>query len=121
MTTKEVAEKLVQLCRENKFREAADELYSPEIVSIEPFPGPDGSRETKGKAAVDEKANWWIQNHEVHSSAVEGPLVAGVHFSVTFKMEVTFKPDQSKKYFEEIGVYKVSDGKIVSEEFFYSM
>jgi len=52
---------------------------------------------------------------------VEGPLVAGQHFAVTFKMDVTFKPDGRRFPMEEVGVYKVVDGKVVYEEFFYSM
>ena len=67
------------------------------------------------------KGQWWTENHEVHSVNVEGPLVAGSHFAVTFKMDVTFKPASRRFTMEEIGVYKVADGKIVYEEFFYSM
>jgi len=52
---------------------------------------------------------------------LEGPLVAGSHFAVTFKMEVTFKPEKRRFAMEEVAVYKVANGKIVYEEFFYSM
>jgi hypothetical protein len=40
---------------------------------------------------------------------------------VTFKMDVTFKPQSKRFQMEEIGVYKVKDGKIVYEEFFYAV
>ncbi len=50
-----------------------------------------------------------------------GPLVAGAHFSVGFKLDVTFKPAGKRFVMEEIAVYKVADGKIVYEEFFYNM
>lgn len=120
MTTKDVADKLVQLCREGKFHEATKTLYSSDIVSVEAIAPPGGSRETKGIDAVLAKGKWWEDNHEVHSSIVEGPLVAGSHFAVTFKLEVTFKPEKKRFSLEEIGVYQVADGKIVSEEFFYS-
>ena len=36
MTTQEVADKLVSLCREAQFETAVAELYSPNIVSVEP-------------------------------------------------------------------------------------
>ena len=62
-----------------------------------------------------------MKNHEVHSSTVEGPLVAGSYFAVTFKLDVTFKPEGRRFTMDEIGVYKVANGKIVHEEFFYSM
>jgi ketosteroid isomerase-like protein len=82
---------------------------------------PGGSRETKGLEGVLAKGEWWVNNHEVHSSVVEGPLVAGSHFTVAFKMDITFKPQNKRFEMEEIAVYKVADGKVVYEEFFYNM
>ena len=121
MTTKEVADKLVQLCSLGKFHEATEALYSPDIVSMEAGAPPGQSREAKGLAAVKAKGEWWTANHEVHSATVEGPLVAGSHFAVTFKLDVTFKPQSRRFTMEEVAVYRVADGKIVYEEFFYSM
>ena len=40
---------------------------------------------------------------------------------LTFKIDATFKPQSRRFMMEEIAVYKVVDGKIVYEEFFYSM
>jgi ketosteroid isomerase-like protein len=121
MTTKEVADSLVKLCSQGKFVEATEALYSPDIVSMEAGAPPGGSRESKGLAAVKAKGEWWTANHEVHSVTVEGPLVAGEHFAVAFKMDVTFKPQSRRFDMEEIAVYKVAGGKIVYEEFFYKM
>jgi ketosteroid isomerase-like protein len=121
MTTQEVADKLVKLCSLGKFKEAMEALYSPDIVSMEAGAPPGGSRESKGIAAVAAKGEWWTANHEVHSVIVEGPLVAGSHFAVVFKLDVTFKPQSRRFAMEEIAVYKVADGKIAYEEFFYSM
>ena len=121
MTTQEVADTLVKMCSEGKFKEAIEALYSPDIVSVEAGAPPGGSREAKGLDAVLAKADYWGANHEVHSNVVEGPLVAGSHFSVAFKMEVTFKPKAQKFNMEEIALYKVVDGKVVYEEFFYAM
>jgi ketosteroid isomerase-like protein len=120
MTTKEVADKVVQLCSAGKFDEALS-LYSPDIVSVEAGAPPGMSRESKGLDAVKAKGQWWMSNHEMHSTTVEGPLVAGAHFAVTFKMDVTFKPESRRFRMEEVAIYKVADGKIVYEEFFYSM
>jgi hypothetical protein len=121
LTTQEVANALVKFCSQGQFHEAMDALYSPDIVSMEAGAPPGGSRESKGIAAVKAKGEWWVNNHEVHSSTVEGPLVAGAHFAVTFKMDVTFKPESRRFKMEEVAVYKVVNGKIVYEEFFYSM
>ena len=121
MTTQEIATKLVKLCSEGKFEEAGNALYSPDIVSVEAAAPPGQSRETKGIDAVRKKGEWWVANHEVHSAKAEGPLVAGSHFAVTFKLDVTFKPEKKRFTMEEVGVYKVDNGKIVREEFFYNM
>jgi hypothetical protein len=40
---------------------------------------------------------------------------------VVFRLDVTFKPESKRMNFEEVAVYKVAGGKIVYEEFFYSM
>jgi hypothetical protein len=120
MTTQEVADKLVKLCSEGKFHEATEALYSPDIVSVEAFAPPGQTRETKGIEGVRGKGEWWAANHEVHSVKVEGPLVTGSHFAVSFKLDITFKPESKRFTMEEIGIYKVADGKVVYEEFFYS-
>lgn len=121
MTIHEVAITLVKLCSQGKFQEATEKLYSQDIVSVEAGAPPGQSRESKGLQAVLEKGKWWVDNHEVHSTTVEGPLVAGSYFAVTFKMDITFKPESRRFQMEEIGIYKVEDGKVVYEEFFYSM
>jgi hypothetical protein len=121
MTTQEVADLLVQLCSAGKFGEASKTLHSTDIVSMEAGAPPGASRESKGIAAVDAKSAWWAENHEVHSVKVEGPLVAGAFFTVTFKLDVTFKPANQRFSMEEVAVYKVAGGKIVYEEFFYAM
>lgn len=121
MTTKEIADTLVRMCSKGQFMEAGEKLYSPDILSVEAGAPPGQSRESQGIDAVRAKGKWWVENHEVHSTVVDGPLVAGSYFAVTFKMDVTFKPQNRRFQMEEVAVYKVADGKIVREEFFYSM
>ncbi|MEO8025000.1 MAG: nuclear transport factor 2 family protein [Bryobacteraceae bacterium] len=118
MTTEEIAQGLVSLCKEGKFPDAL-KYYSPDIVSVEATAMPDGSREAKGIKAVEAKGEWWVANHEIHSVTVEGPLVAGSTFCVRFKMDVTFKPTGKRMEMDELAVYHVADGKIDREEFFY--
>lgn len=121
MTTQEVADTLVKLCSQGKFEEATSTLYSSDIVSVEAGAPPGQSRESKGIDAVKAKGKWWVENHEVHSAKVEGPLVAGSHFAVVFRLDVTFKPEKKRFTMEEVALYKVADGKVVYEEFFYNM
>jgi SnoaL-like domain len=118
MTTSEVANKLVDLCRKGQNLEAITTLYSPGIVSVEAS-GPPEMLEVKGLDAVLGKSKWWMDNHEVHGATVEGPMVAGNQFGVGFKMDVTNKPSGKRFTMEELGVYHVKDGKVVREQFFY--
>lgn len=121
MTTAEIANKLVSLCSQGQFHVAMQELYSPDIVSVEAFTMDGSSREVSGMEAVLAKTMKWVEETEVHSSSVEGPLVAGSHFAVTFKMDITNKPMNARMHIEEVAVYQVKDGKIIREEFFYAM
>ena len=52
MTTLEVANKLVELCRAGKNLECIDALYSKDIVSVEPMAMPPMPAEMRGIAAV---------------------------------------------------------------------
>lgn len=53
MTTQEVANRLVELCREGKHEQAIKELYAPDIVSVEAEGTP--NRIVKGLEAIAEK------------------------------------------------------------------
>jgi hypothetical protein len=121
MATQEIAQKLVELCSQGKFKEAIQSLYADNIVSVEAMAPPGASREMSGLEAVIGKANWWEAEHEVHGLKLEGPLVAGAHFCVRFTLDVTSKTAGKRMTMDELGVYEVKDGKIVREEFFYSM
>lgn len=119
MTTQEVANKFVEHCRNMRFDLVYQELYSPDAVSIE-MPGAQGFPErVEGMAAIKEKGEMWNSMvQEFHGTEIEGPLVSGDHFTCIFKMDITMK-DAPRKIDEEIALYKVTDGKIVSEQFFY--
>jgi ketosteroid isomerase-like protein len=122
--TLEVGKKLVDLCRQGKAAEAIQTLYSPNIVSIEAQGSPAMPARMEGLAAVKGKAEWWEENHEVHSAEAEGPWPHGDRFIVRFKYEVTAKagPMAGKRMLlDETALYTVKEGKIVQEEFFYDM
>ncbi len=119
MTTQEVANRLVELCRQGMHEEAVYELYSPEIISIEPD-GTPNSR-VQGFEAIKQKGEAWKEMIEtVHSSEISDPLVAENHFTATMKSDVTFKGAPEKITMEEVCVYQVADGKVVYEQFFWT-
>lgn len=78
-------------------------------------------REAQGLAALKAKSKWWFDNHEVHSASVTGPWPHDDRFIVGFQYDITNKPSGRRMTMDEVGLYTVKDGKIVREEFFYSM
>ena len=56
-------------------------------------------------------------NSEAHGMDVSEPLVADSSFAVTMNMDVTMKGGQ-RMSMNELCIYHVKDGKIVSEQFF---
>lgn len=123
-STMEVGKRLVDLCKQGKFKEAMDELYGSEIVSVEAGAPPGQSPRMEGIAAVRGKADWWEKNHEVHSAKVEGPWPHGDRFIARFILDVTAKggPMAGKRMnMDETALYTVKNGKVVHEEFFYHM
>ncbi len=119
MNTQEVANRLVELCRSGKYDEAQNELYSQDAISIEPEGGPWQAR-VEGMEGIKQKGQQWAEMaEEVHSAETSDPIVAGDFFSVIMKNDVTFK-GMGRAQIEEVAVFGVKDGKIVSEQFFYT-
>ena len=118
MTTKDVARKLIRYCRERRHRKAVDELYADHCTSRE-MPGvPDDFVE--GKQAIMEKNQRWFEMVKVfHDGDVTDPIFAGNFFCCEMFLDVTFK-GHKRMQLEELCVYEVQNGKIVSEQFFYS-
>lgn len=121
MTTIEIANRLVELCRQGRNDEALNTLYAADAVSVEAMPMQGMDREQKGLEAIRRKGEWWVANHEVHKSSVTGPWPHGDRFIVGFAWEVTHKPSGQRIAMDEAALYTVRDGKIVREEFFYGM
>ena len=120
MTTLEIANQLVALCRQGKFEDAKS-LYADDAVSVEAGAPPGQAREAVGLAAIRAKGEWWTANHEVHSMQVAGPWPHDDRFIVGFRFDVTMKANGHRFTMEEMALYTVKDGKIVREEFFYTM
>ena len=121
MTTIDIANKLVSLCRECKDHEAQRLLYAEDAVSVEAGAPAGQDPEMKGLAAIRAKGEWWYANHEVHQVTITGPWPHGDRFILGFKIDVTPKATGQRFQMEEMALYTSRDGKIVREEFFYHM
>ena len=118
MTTKEVADRLSQLFKEYKWKEALEELFSQDAVSIEPAHSP-GLQTVEGLDNIKKKGDQFNEMvEEMHGGWVGEPIVGGNHIAVAMGMDVTMK-GAGRMNMEEICVYEVKDGKIVKEQFFY--
>ncbi len=118
MTTQEISNRLIELCRTQDFDKAQTELFSEDAVSIEPNATPEFEKETKGLQAIKEKGKKWSSMVEqTHSFNVSEPLVAANSFCCTMRFDVTMK-ERGRMDMTEVCVFKIKDGKIISEEFF---
>lgn len=117
MTTQEIANRLVELCRKGDFETAQKELYSQDAVSIEPYSTPAFEKETKGLDAIFEKGKKFDAMVEaLHSVNISDPLVAAQSIAFCLTMDVTMK-ERGRTTMSELCVYDLKDGKIVSESF----
>jgi len=118
MTTQEIANRLSELFKENKWMEAQEELFSEDAESIEPAHA-QGLQTVKGLDAIKKKGedfNNMIE--EVHGGYAGEPIVAGNHIALAMGIDATYK-GMGRQKMDEIAVYEVKDGKIVKEQFFY--
>ena len=117
MSAQDVANRLVLLCREGKNVDAINELYDEDIVSHEPEGSP--MKEKVGKEAILDATNRWIDSvSELHNAFISNPIVAGDFFACTMKVDATYK-EHGRNVMDELCVFEVKDGKIISEQFFY--
>lgn len=121
MTTNEIGQKLVELCKAGKNAEAMQTLYATDIVSVEAVPRPGHPAETTGLEACLAKGKAFAEDAEVHSAKVEGPFPNGDRFAVIFDYDMTRRSLGGKRFrSHEVALYTVKNDKIIREEFFYN-
>ena len=117
MTTQDVADRLVELCRKGQILEAQEELFADEVTSHEPAHAPNPV--AIGKANVQAKGRQFASMiEERRSGSFSDPIVGGNYFSIVCKLDATLK-GVGKVVWDEICVFGVKDGKVISEQFFY--
>src|ERR1700729_3368110 len=113
MTTRAVADRLIELCKQGAFVQAQQELYHTDIVRIEA----DGTRTTGAEKMREQEQRFLASLEKIHGISYSEPLVAGKYFTVVLKMEITIK-QRGSITLEEVCVYEVADSKVVFEQFF---
>jgi len=120
MTVQDIANRLYEYCKAGQFDQAQQELYADDALSIEPV-GTPGLQTVQGMEAIIKKGHEFQSSiEEIHGSSVSEPIVAGNFFALTIMFDATFK-GMGRQRMEEVCVYEVRDGKVVKEQFFYSV
>lgn len=116
--TAEVAERFMELARQEKWFEIHDELFADDVRSVDP-PNSPWFGNAEGKQAVRRKGEGWVKRIEAaHSRHTTEPVVAGNHFAVGRKVDISVQ-GLGRVKIDEIMLYEVRDGQIVLEQFFY--
>jgi hypothetical protein len=121
MKTQDVANLYYELMQKNKREQIYGELYSKDIVCREPEHAiaMNIPTITKGLDAVKAKSQARAEIIEqVHNEHCSKPVVGGNFFSVALGRDLTLK-GKPRMSVEEIAVFEVKEGKIISEQFFY--
>ncbi|HEX5168195.1 MAG TPA: nuclear transport factor 2 family protein [Cyclobacteriaceae bacterium] len=117
MTTQEVANRFYELAQAGKFDLIQEELYDENVKSVEPSHS--NWQNVQGLDNVKDKAKQWnAMVEEMYGGYTNAPQIAGDFFVCTMGMDVKVK-GQPRMKMDEVAVYKVKDGKIVLEHFFY--
>ncbi len=117
-TTQEIATRFNELAQEGKWFEIQDEFFSENVKSIDPVDSPYFGY-AEGKAAVRQKGKDFVSRIEAgHRSYTSEPIVTGNHFAVAREVDITVQP-HGRIQINQIMLYEVKDGEIISEQFFY--
>ncbi|MFI5161051.1 MAG: SnoaL-like domain-containing protein [Sphingobacteriales bacterium] len=114
-TVHQIANRLVALCREQKFVEAYRELYGEEAESIDPMYSL--MPPARGLITLIEREKQFLAKATIHQVEISEPLIAGKHFAVRIHMDFNTE-DRGRKIVDELAVYHVKGGKIVRQQFF---
>lgn len=118
MTTQEVAARFNELAQEEKWFEIQDELFSDMVKSIDP-PGSPYFGYAEGKVPVRRKGEEFVNRVEAaHRMYTTEPVVGGNHFAVGREVDITVQ-GLGRIQINEVMLYEVKDGQIISEQFFY--
>lgn len=117
-TTHEVAARFHELAQQEQWFQIQEEFFTDDVKSIEPAGSP-YMPNAEGKASVREKADDFVKRIEAaHQLYTSEPLVAGKHFAVRRKKDLTVQ-GLGRIQIDQIMLYEVREGKIISEQFFY--
>lgn len=118
LTTQEVVSRFNELAKQEKWFEIQDELFSDNVKSIDPVNSPYFGY-AEGKAAVRQKGETFVSGiTALHGAYTGAPTVGGNHFAVGREVDITHQ-EFGRIQINQVMLYEVKDGQIISEQFFY--
>ena len=118
LTTQEVAARFNELAQREKWFEIQDEFFADNVKSIDPENSPYFGY-AEGKEAVRRKGEDFVSRIEAgFRTYTSEPIVTGNHFAVAREIDITVRP-HGRIQINQIMLYEVEDGQIISEQFFY--
>jgi hypothetical protein len=118
LTTQEVATRFNELAQQEKWFEIQDEFFADNVKSIDPADSPYFGY-AEGKNAVRKKGEDFVKGiTALHRTYTTEPVAGGNYFSVGREIDITTQ-QFGRIQINQIMMYEVKDGEIVSEQFFY--
>jgi hypothetical protein len=118
MTTQQIAARFNELAQQEKWFDIQDEFFADNVKSIDP-PGSPYFGYAEGKEAVRKKGEDFVSGitaaHRLYTSE---PIVTGNHFAVVREKDIETE-QFGRVTINQIMLYEVKDGQIISEQFFY--
>ena len=109
-----ISDRLIYLLKNKEFVKALTELFSEDVVSIDPLnPAPGG---IKGLGVLIERERDFLTKVSILNLDISEAIHAGNYFSISLFMN--FIMNGRKMILDELCIYKVCEGKIISQQFF---
>jgi hypothetical protein len=117
-TTEDVVDRFMELAKDEKWFEIQEELFDNDVKSIDPSHSPYFPF-AQGKANIRRKGEEFVKDIvKAHNLVTGAPIVAKDHFALRRVVDVTHNVF-GRVHLDQIMLYEVKDGKIVTEQFFY--
>ena|ERR1700744_3538236 len=114
-TIHEIANGLKEMVSEQKFLDAYQQLFADNAESIDPLNT--SGQPLKGLDTLIAREKDFLSRITVNKISLSEPIIAGSYFTLSLKMSFEVE-GQGHMDVDEICLYKVADGKIISQQFF---
>jgi ketosteroid isomerase-like protein len=111
---REIADRLVALCRAGEFVRAIEELYAPDVAQSE-----NGAPPIVGRGALVQACRGWLESRTLHNAEILSTHVGDASFVVEFRYDLTPHATKERLQWCEAAVYRVANGKISDVRFYY--